>query len=222
METEKALSANELTMELDPSEEEHASPRAEAGLEKDSSHRVCPWWLGYLFLSPLRKWMENPARVLRPHVKPGMRAVDVGCAMGFFSLPLAEQVGPKGTVVCVDLQEKMISRLIARARRAGMRDRIDARTCTANSLGLRDLDGTIDFVLAYHVVHEVPDAGAHFRELHRLLKPCGVLLYVEPQGHVKKTEFARLFRCALAAGFTCEPAESPALKRNHSALLRRP
>lgn len=207
MNTESTLAA----AEANPSPEE----------SRTTGHRVCPWWMGYLFLNPLRTWLEKPDRLLRRYVKPGMHVLDVGCAMGFFSLPLAELVGTGGRVVCVDLQEKMIARLVGRARRAGVLDRIDARVCTADSLGLGDREGSFDVVLAYHVVHEVPDAGAHFRELHRAMKPGAVLLYVEPQGHVKKTEFARLCGLALAAGFTRDTDGAPALKRNHAVVLRR-
>ena len=81
------------------------------------AERVCPWWLGYLLASPIRRWFENPQDVLGPHLKSGATALDVGCAMGFFSLPMAELVGPNGRVICVDLQERMIRSLRKRADR---------------------------------------------------------------------------------------------------------
>ena len=34
--------------------------------------------------------------------------IDAGCAMGFYSLPMARMVGSGGRVICVDLQEKMV------------------------------------------------------------------------------------------------------------------
>jgi len=49
--------------------------------------------------------------MLLPYVKTGMTILDVGCAMGFFSLPMAKMVGSTGRVICVDLQEKMIKTL---------------------------------------------------------------------------------------------------------------
>jgi 2-polyprenyl-3-methyl-5-hydroxy-6-metoxy-1,4-benzoquinol methylase len=57
------------------------------------AEHVCPFWVGYLLLSPVRKLITNPDRILRPYVKPGMRVLDAGTAMGFFSLPLARAVG---------------------------------------------------------------------------------------------------------------------------------
>ena len=73
--------------------------------------RVCPWWLGYLLASPIRKLVYDPRSILGAYVKPGMTALDIGCAMGFFSLPLARLAGPRGKIICVDLQEKMLQLL---------------------------------------------------------------------------------------------------------------
>ena len=76
------------------------------------SHGVCPWWLGYLLASPLRRLLQDPVEIVKPYVEEGMTVLDVGCGMGFFSLPLANLVGEKGRVVCIDLQEKMIKGLL--------------------------------------------------------------------------------------------------------------
>ena len=103
------------------------------------AERVCPWWLGYLLASPIRRWFEKPEEVLGPHLKSGATALDVGCAMGFFSLPMAEIVGPSGRVLCVDLQERMIRSLRKRASRAGLSDRIETRVCSTSSLDIGDL-----------------------------------------------------------------------------------
>ena len=57
------------------------------------AEKVCPVWVGYLLASPLRKLFENPRKILSQYVKEGMKVLDIGCAMGFFSLPLAQMVG---------------------------------------------------------------------------------------------------------------------------------
>ena len=65
---------------------------------------VCPFFMGYLLLNPLRKLLENPDRLLGPFVRPGMTVLEPGCAMGFFTLPLARMVGATGRVIAVDIQ----------------------------------------------------------------------------------------------------------------------
>ena len=152
------------------------------------AQHVCPGWVGYLLICPLRKLIQSPQEMLGPHVERGMRVLDVGCAMGFFSLPLARMVGPDGQVVCVDLQPKMLEVLKRRARKAGLLDRIDARTCGADSLGLNDLAEQIDFALAYAVVHEVPDASALLSQVGEALRQGGRLLLSEPKMHVSQKD----------------------------------
>ena len=109
-------------------------------------HRVCPWWNGYLLLSPLRRISENPRTILAPLVARGMTVVDVGCAMGFYSLPLARMVGEGGRVVCVDLQQRMLSTLVRRARRRGLGHIVEPRLCTQERLDLDDLAGRAGLV----------------------------------------------------------------------------
>ena len=183
------------------------------------AEHVCPWWVGYLLASPLRRLFHDPVKILSPHVTPRMTVLDLGCAMGFFSLPLAEMVGPGGRVVCVDLQERMIRTLKKRAARAGVSDRIETRICQAGSLGLDDLSGTIDFALAFAVVHEVPDARMLLAEIRSLLRPGGRLLIAEPRGHVRRAAFETTLAAATEAGLSL--TDRPEMKRTHAALLER-
>ncbi len=117
-------------------------------------HHTCPVWIGRLLVSPLRRLVENPTKILAPFVSPGSTVVDVGSAMGFHSLDLARLVGPEGRVVCLDIQEKMLAGLIKRARRKGLDRIIEPRLCSQESLMLDDLAGAADLVTAFNVVHE--------------------------------------------------------------------
>ena len=182
------------------------------------SHRVCPWWLGYLLASPLRSLLQDPVKIVRPYVGEGMCVLDVGCGMGFFSLPLAKLVGEKGRVVCIDLQEKMIKGLVARAKKAGLTGRIDVRICDQSSLGVSDLAGKIDFALAFALVHEVPDKERLFAEIYNTMKPAGNLLMAEPRGHVSKPDFERTVSLAQSAGF--EVIGYLEIWRSRAVLLR--
>jgi ubiquinone/menaquinone biosynthesis C-methylase UbiE len=147
-----------------------------------------------------------------------MSVLDIGCGMGFFSLPLAELVGETGKVVCIDLQEKMIKGLMKRALKAGLSDRIDARICRQNSLAVSDIDGKIDFALAFALVHEVPDKDRLFAEIHNTMKQTGALLVVEPKGHVSKLDFETAVSVAQSEGF--EVLSNIKIRRSHAVLLR--
>lgn len=180
------------------------------------AHRVCPWWLGYWLASPLRGLIEKPAAILAPYVSEGMTVLEPGPGMGFFTLELARRVGPRGRVIAVDLQVRMLEGLKRRARKAGLMNRIDARLATPESLGIADVAG-IDFVLAFAMVHEIPSPERFFAEMVRVLKPGGTLLFAEPKGHVKIALFDQEMQAALGAGFV--EAGRPSISRSHAVLL---
>jgi ubiquinone/menaquinone biosynthesis C-methylase UbiE len=181
------------------------------------AERVCPWWVGYLLASPIRKLFENPRKILGEYVKPGKAVLDVGCAMGFFSLWSARTVGPEGKVYALDLQPRMINSLKRRAKRAGLSDRIDTRICGANGLGIDDLNGRIDFAFAIHVVHEVPDPDRLMAEIFASLKANARMLILEPKGHVSDEGFEATKTIAEHAGFKF--IKSPPVRRARSALF---
>ena len=73
--------------------------------------KVCPWWLGYLLISPLRKLLQNPEKIIAPLVHEGMTVVEIGPGMGFFTLELAKKVAASGRVIAIDIQPKMLEQL---------------------------------------------------------------------------------------------------------------
>lgn len=184
------------------------------------AHRVCPWWIGYLLLSPIRRWGQNPNTVLGPHVTPGMTVLDVGCAMGFFTLDLARLVGSNGRVIAVDLQARMLRTLAKRAERRGLDGQIESRICREDDLGIDDLAGSVDFALAFAVAHEVPDQARFLGQIRRAVRPGAGLLLSEPAGHVDQQEFDHTVAAAEGVGF--EIVDRPSIRRSRSVLLRRP
>jgi len=180
------------------------------------SQRVCPWWLGYLLLNPLRKIYYKPENVLKPYIHEGMTVLEVGTGMGFFTLPLARLVGESGHVVCVDLQERMLRAVKKRAARARLIDRIELRVCTPTSLGIDDLAEKVNFALVFAVVHEVPDAKRFLSEIQTSLGKGGRLLFSEPAGHVPRKAFEDTLATAQILGFRI--ADSPKITRSYSSL----
>ncbi len=167
----------------------------------EHEHHVCPIWVGHLLNNPLRKLYQNPQKILGRHVREGMTVLDFGCAMGFFTLPLARMVGPEGKVIAVDVQAGMINKLAKRAQKASLSNRITARVCPPDALGLEEFNGKIDFALAFAAVHEVPDTSHFFREVSTLLKSAGKFLLAEPKGHVSDSRFKATLTIAEQHGF---------------------
>ncbi|HUM06926.1 MAG TPA: class I SAM-dependent methyltransferase [Terriglobales bacterium] len=184
------------------------------------AEHVCPWWVGYFLISPLRRWFQDPAAIVGPYVKPGMTVLEPGPGMGFFTVELARQVGAEGKVVAVDIGPRMIATLKRRMAKAGLLNRTDARVSQAGSMGLGDLRGRIDFTLAFYMVHEMPSASRFFQEAAECTKPGGTLLLAEPPGHVKQEIFEAELQQAAKAGFAI--IERPKIRGSLAALLMKP
>ncbi len=182
-------------------------------------HRVCPWWIGYLLACPIRRLRDDPTKILTPYVHAGMTVLEPGPGMGFFTLDLARRVGPSGRVVVVDIQPRMLDALKRRLAKAGMLDRVDVRLAQPNLMGVADLTGAVDFVLAFAVVHELPSAGDFFDEAARCMRAGASLLLAEPAGHVKAPEFETELEFAARAGL--HVIDRPVIRRSHAALFQK-
>jgi ubiquinone/menaquinone biosynthesis C-methylase UbiE len=177
---------------------------------------VCPWWLCFTFDNPLRKLLHNPEAILSPYVRLGSTVIDIGAGMGYFSIPLARLVGPTGHVIAIDVQAKMLAALTGKARRGGISDRIQPHLASSDSLGNHP---QADFVMAFWMVHEVPNHRIFLTEIFGFLKTKGLLLLVEPILHVRKKVFLRTVQTASEIGFIVK--DMPKIRLSHSVLFTR-
>lgn len=177
---------------------------------------TCPWWLCFTFDNPLRRLLQNPDLILRGLVQPGQTVLDIGCGMGYFSLPLARLVGQNGTVICIDIQSQMLEATRRKARKAGLDSIMRFQRCTENSLGLTT---TADFALAFWMVHEVGDQHKFLGEIKESLNPTGTLLIAEPKLHVTRADFNKTVSTALHEEFVI--TAEPLVPMSMAVLLRK-
>lgn len=103
-------------------------------------------------------------------LRAGERVVDVGCGAGLDTLIAAQQVGPSGQVVAVDMTAEMRQKTQEGAREMGLSN-VDVREGFAEALPVAD--GFADVIISNGVVNLCPDKRAVFREMLRVLKPGG-------------------------------------------------
>jgi ubiquinone/menaquinone biosynthesis C-methylase UbiE len=186
-------------------------------MEQDRN-RVCPVELADSLDNRLRRWLQNPRKILAPYVTEGMAALDVGCGPGFFSVELAQLVGPTGRVVAADLQQGMLDKVRAKIKGTDLERRIQLVKCEQTNLNVSD---PVDFILTFFMVHEVPDQVEFFRQLFPLLHEHGRYLLVEPKlFHVSHSQFEETLRHARTVGFAV--AAGPKLPFSWSAVLTKP
>ena len=187
-----------------------AIKRLEELLQMD---HVCPWWFAPTFDNPLRRLFHG-RDMLAPFVHPGIRALDLGCALGYFTMDMARLVGKRGRVYAVDIDQKMLGSVRVRARRNRLRRRIITRLVDPKA---PELPAPVDFILAFWVIHEVPDPGSLLALCKKALAPDGAMLVVEPVVHVAKTRFKELVGMARASGFS--RAQTRPIPLSHAVLL---
>jgi ubiquinone/menaquinone biosynthesis C-methylase UbiE len=179
-------------------------------------NHVCPMEEAGCLDIRIRRWFQNPRKILTPHVKKGMTVLDFGCGPGFFTTDLARLVGASGRVIAADLQEGMLDRLRMKIQGTELRDRIYLHKCEANQIGLSE---KVDFVLAFYMLHELPDQEGFFNEIAEILKVKGRVFIVEPPFHVSKTAFEKTIRKAQNTGFVL--AERPKVFLSKTAVLKK-
>lgn len=118
-----------------------------------------------------RRTAERNAAFLLPHLKPGMRLLDVGCGGGSITLGLARAVAP-GETVGIDLSGPSIEHARELASTQGV---ASVRFEAGDAAKLPFEDGSFDAVFAHAVLQHVEDPSKVARELRRVLRPCGVI-----------------------------------------------
>jgi ubiquinone/menaquinone biosynthesis C-methylase UbiE len=179
---------------------------------------VCPPWLSWTLINPIRSLNQDPERILRPFIKEGAAVLDVGCGPGYFTAAMAGLVGGSGRVIATDIQEWMLERVRMRVEKAGLSERV--RLHLARPGGLDLPPDHVDFALAFWMAHEVPDRVRLFGEILATLRPGGNLLLVEPRLHVNAKAFLSIVGAATESGFVTDGPVSIRLSR--AVLLRKP
>jgi arsenite methyltransferase len=112
---------------------------------------------------------------LRP-LQPGERVVDVGSGAGFDAFIAADQVGRSGQVVGVDMTTQMLDKSRQTAAELGL-DHVGFREGLAEALPVED--GWADVVISNGVINLCADKKAVLGEIHRVLRPGGVLQFAD-------------------------------------------
>ena len=175
------------------------------------------WWRKNPSACPYsqRFWVEAPHPLItRPRLreildpKPGERILEVGPGTGYYTLEVADWVGPDGAVDVLDLQQEMLDHTMRRAAERGL---ANVTPTQSDATAMPYDDGTYDAAYLVTVLGEVPDQDAAIRELARVLRPGGRLIVGELMGDPHYVALGPLRLRATGAGLAYEDRVGNAL-----------
>ena len=183
-------------------------------MPKENHPYVCPAKFAGSLDNSVRRLVHKPGRILEAYISKGMTVLDLGCGPGFFTLEMAKLVGETGKVIAADLQQGMLDKVAAKIRGTGLEKIIELHKCQENAICISQ---KVDFVLAFWMVHEVPDQKRLFEEMKSVLNPGGRIWIIEPKIHVTEKSFKKMIDMLTQAGF--DIIEKPLIWLSRSILL---
>jgi len=167
-------------------------------MKTDTHPYVCPSEFAGSLDNPFRKWLHNPKRILKPFIQKGMTVLDLGCGPGVFTIEIAKMLQDSGKAIAADLQEGMLEIISGKIKGTRLENMVELHKCEATSTGITE---QADFILAFWMIHEVPNHDLLFKELKSILKPEGKILIAEPRMHVTGKAFKVMTDKIIRSGF---------------------
>ncbi|AEG61397.1 class I SAM-dependent methyltransferase [Desulforamulus ruminis] len=129
--------------------------------------------------NPERRKMLPPVETLQKFgLQPGDVVADIGCGIGYFTIPAAKMVGEEGKVFALDISEEMLMEVKNRSAVEGIGN-LELLKVEENQFSLAS-DSTTFVFLAF-VLHEVPELKAYLLQVIRILKSGGRIAIIEWQ-----------------------------------------
>jgi SAM-dependent methyltransferase len=181
-------------------------------------------------------WLERTEReeeenltllVKSLRLRPGITVADIGSGSGVVALRIAEQIGPDGTVLAVDIQQEMLDRLLDRAKRIGA---TNVKPVLGTDRSPKLAPGTVDLAVMVDVYHEFAFPYEMLGEIAKALKTGGRVAFVEyrledptvPIKRVHKMSVAQVRREAGLPEFGLKWVETVgALPRQHVIVFEK-
>jgi ubiquinone/menaquinone biosynthesis C-methylase UbiE len=185
-------------------------------MQNEKSHGVCPVESAGILDNFVRKWIQNPRKIMRPYIEDNMTVLDFGCGPGFFSIEIAKMLKRSGEVIAADVQEGMLDIIRKKIKGTEYEQKIILHKCEEHKIGLSK---QVDLVLAFYSIHEVSDKERLFKELVTTMKADGQIFIVEPKFHVSKKLF--LWMIDSLSNLGLEIVQKPEVIFSRAVIMKR-
>jgi ubiquinone/menaquinone biosynthesis C-methylase UbiE len=177
-------------------------------LLRKTVHFPAPAFIGRLLDSNYRRAMQRPETIVRRSgFRPGMKAIEIGCGSGCYTLFTASAVGRSGKIYALDVQRAMLDQLARKIERRRDEYLGNVELLEASAYDIPLPDDSLDLAYFVTVLQEIPDKRKALAEARRVLKPGGIIavteFLIDPDYPLRSTTVRDLER----AGFTIEAVE---------------
>jgi len=105
-------------------------------------------------------------------LESGQNVLEVGCGPGFFTIPAAKIVGETGNILALDVNPFAVEHVREKIEAAGL---TNTKALLANAAQTTLPDHSFDLTFLFGLGRPIGDRDKMWSELHRLLKPAGIL-----------------------------------------------
>ena len=110
------------------------------------------------------------------NITPGMTVADIGAGNGYYTIRLAERVGPKGRVLAQDIDSDALHRLGLRVERERL-DNVSIKQGSPDNPNLPE--ASFDRIFLVHMYNEVNEPYAFLWRMRPALRPDGKVIVVD-------------------------------------------
>lgn len=112
---------------------------------------------------------------------PDTDFADIGCGIGYFTIPAAAMIQPQRLVYAIDPSAEMLAETARRAEEAEIHN---IQLILSNPLDFKIPPASVDFALLANVLHEIPEKDRFVAQIFKILKPGGTLALIEWNHHM--------------------------------------
>ena len=106
----------------------------------------------------------------------GVDMADIGCGIGYFSIPAAEIAGDSSKIYALDVSVEMLDEVEKRALEAGLSN---IRNIKVDEYDLKLGAQSVGFAILSNVLHEIEDKKRYVSEISRIIQNGGKLAIIE-------------------------------------------
>ena len=165
--------------------------------------------------SRLRLLIQNPRKILKKYIHPGMTVLDLGCGTGYFTLEIANLLNHNGKVIAIDVQKGMLERLKQKLQNNEFHKLIEIHNSQENAICLTE---KVDFILAFYSFHEMKYIDCIICDLTKIVKPETMVFISEQKLHVSKNTFNKIVEKMKNGGF--EIYDRPAIFFSRTVIMK--